>query len=251
MTMSGKVLVFAILALGAARGAPAQTLAERLASAYTAVTSMTCTVRREVVSDGREALHLSRVWFARPDRLRVESSLPVARKIVADGADLYYHIAGDARGLKRPIPELREDMRLEIRRVPGTPMEHLLRLLGLPETALPPAEGWPVRAGYDTGRAYLVLSLDGNGRLGRVEVFDGPALEKRLGRYDYGSYREIVPGVWLACRQESCFQYDGREVREVIRIENPVVNGGIPVEMFEAGPVFPGVVFTPEGDPGL
>ena len=251
MTAAMKMFLVLALACLSAQSGFAQTTAERLASAYTAVTSMTCTVRREVVAEGREALHLSRVWFARPDRLRVEASLPVARKIVADGRDLYYHIGSDACGLLRPIVDLREDMRLEIRRVPGTATEHLMRVLGLPEAPLPALPEWPKRAGYDAGRAFVVLSLDGDGRLGRVEMFDGPAMERRLGRFDYSAFREGLPGVWIACRQEACFQYDGREIRETIRIENPLINQGIASEMFDAAASFQGVQFLPDGDPGF
>lgn len=229
----------------------AQTLAERLASPYTAVTSMTCTVRKQVMTQGREALHLSRVWFARPDRLRVESLLPVKRLIIADGLDLYYHIAGDSCGLKRAIPDLGEDMRVEIRRVPGTAMEHLLRLLGLPEVALPPEPDWPLRAGYDTGRFFAVLNVDKDGRLGRVEVFDSKKMGNKLGRYDYSAWRELAAGVWIACRQEACFIYEGNEIRETTRIENPVVNKEIAAGLFEAAQAFSGVTFSPEGEAGF
>ncbi len=229
----------------------AQTTAERLAASYTALTSMTCVVRREVVTDGREALHLSRVWFARPDKLRVEASLPVTRIIVADGADLFYHISGDSVGFHRPISDLNEDMRIEIRRVPGTAMEHLLRLLGIPELPLEPKDKWPVRKGYAAGKMFVVLNLDASERLARVEVFDGPKMENRIGLYDFSAFREFGPGILLSCRQESCFQYGGKEIREITRIENPVVNSAIPGEMFEAAITFTGIVFTAEGDLGF
>lgn len=237
------VLLLALLS-SAAPVTRAETLAERLIASYDGVQAVQCEVRRDSSAGGRMGRRLSRVYFRRPDCLHVQTVSPLPRRIVADGTNLYSYIEGDPRGYAAPIAKLDEKWLLSLRQVPGTPMDHLLRLRGVPEEELPATAEFPVRRGYLKEPVYVILSLDASNRLARVEFFEGSALGARTGLFEYGNFQEPLPGAWFPCLQKATLYAFGEETVETTRINQLAVNGPIPDNLFNAAPFFPGIAFT-------
>lgn len=230
--------------LGLAASARGETLVDRLLASYDSVQSMQGDIRKETKSGGMEIRKLSRVYFARPDRLHVETFSPVKRRVVADGTNLYSYLEGDPKGFSRPVGALDRDWLISLRQVPGTPMDQLLRLQGLPEQELPATEAAPVRRGYQAEKVYVVVEVDGAQRLAAVDFYTGSDLAQRTARFEYSAYTEVVPGVWFPLLHKVRVQQGGVESEETTRVGNPVVNQPIPEGLFLPAAFFKGVEFT-------
>lgn len=239
-----KWMAIAAMALGAvaARG---ETVLERVLKSYEAVRTLSCEIRRDTpLPDGQTMRMLSRVYYERPDKLHVENYSPVKRRIVSDGQTFRSYAEGAAKGYSRPVSELPEDMLRSLRMVPGSTANVLEVLLGTPETPLEATEEFPVRAGYGNEHSFAVLSLDGQGRLARFELYGTPAMTDLRTRTDYSAFREAAPGAWIACLQQSKVTIQGMERTETTRVDNLEANGEIAAGLFEGEAFFPGVEFV-------
>jgi hypothetical protein len=224
-----------------------QALSDRLLAENEKIQSVQCEIHRETDVAGRAVQTLSRVWFQRPDRLRVETAAPEVRRIVVDGKAIHKWIDGQALGVRIPLAQAPEWDLLQVRRTPATADEYLLRLRGVPETTLPQAEGFSVRRAYTPAapHPYTVLSLDATGRLARLEFFDSPARTNRLLRVDFERWREVKPGIWIACLQKTeARRRDGIDVRETVRVSALAVNDPIEPDQFDVARRMPGVTFV-------
>ncbi|HOO21002.1 MAG TPA: hypothetical protein PL011_06410 [Kiritimatiellia bacterium] len=231
--------------LAAAGTAGAGTVRERVLASYGAVESLSCGIRRDMpLPDGQTLRMLSRVHWQRPDRLHVENFSPVKRRTVSDGEVFRQHAEGAPKGFSRPVAELNDEMLRNLRMVPGSAANLLDVLEGAPETLLEPTEEFPVRAGYDNGHSYAVLSLDGEGRLARFEMYSSPALTDLQARTDFSAFREILPGTWIACLQQSRVMMQGVERTETTRVDNLAVNEDLPASLFDGAAFFAGVEFV-------
>ena len=223
----------------------AETVLERVLASYDAVQNVSCEIRRDTpLPDGGTLRMLSRVYFQRPDRLHVENYSPVKRRIVCDGAVFRSYTEGASQGFSRPVEELNEDMLRNLRMVPGSAANLLEVLAGTPEVPLEPTEEFPVRAGYDNGKSFAVLSLDAQGRLARFEIYGSAAMTDLQTRTEFSAFQEVAPGAWIACRQQATITIQGMERTETTRVDNIVANGEIPASLFTAGPFFAGVEFV-------
>ncbi len=220
------------------------TLAERLCAQYDAVKTLQCQLRRDTEASAGSLRKLSRIYFQRADKLHVDNVAPLKRRIVSDGELFQSFIVGDPKGFSRPVAKLDRDMLLSLRQVPGTAMEHLLRLQGVAETNLPPVEGFPVRRGYDTGKNFVVLALDASNRLARADFFATAAQQQRIARWDYSQFQEVAPGVAIPCLHQALITINGKESRESVHVDNLVVNQPIPANLFQPALFFKGVEFV-------
>ena len=100
-------LLLAVMGAGTLR---AETVAEQLIAGYERVQSVSCEIRRDMETSARKMRWLSRVYFQRPDRLHVDNSAPLPRRIVADGTNFFSYAEGDRKGFSRPIAQLDTDM---------------------------------------------------------------------------------------------------------------------------------------------
>lgn len=231
-----------VLAAGAARG---ETVRERVLKPYDSIQSLSCEIRRDTpLPDGQTLRMLSRVYFQRPDRLHVENFSPVKRRIVSDGTVFRSYTEGAPKGFSRPVAELNEEMVRNLRMVPGSAANLLEVLAGSTEVSLDPTAEFPVRAGYDNGKSFAVLNLDGQGRLARFEIYGSSAMADLSTRTDFSAFQEVAPGVWIACLQQAKITIQGMERTETTRVDNVVANGEIPAALFEAAAFFPDVEFV-------
>ncbi|MBT7067193.1 MAG: hypothetical protein HN919_12875 [Verrucomicrobia bacterium] len=215
------------------------------------IRTVQCDIRREVEISDRVMTTLSRVWFARGDRLCVETVIPVPRRIVVDGNAIHKWIEGQPQGIRLPIAEAPTAELLQVRRVPATGEEYLLRLRGVDETVLPPTEGFPVRRAYtpDTPHPYTVVALDKKGRLARIEFFDPADHGQRLSRVDFRGWKEVLPGHWIACSQTTETEArDGIATFETLRVSGLKVNQPIAPEPFDAARQAPAIEFIPPAE---
>ncbi len=224
--------------------ARAESVVERLIASYDAVESVQVEIRRDTQGPGGSGRRLSRVYFQRPDRLHVESVTPPRRRIVSDGEMFYSYIEGDPKGFARPVDALEGDWLISLRQVPGTPMDHLLRVRGIEEEPLAGTADFPVRVALRTDTRYVILNLDPQGRLARVEFFTDPSMSTLLARYEYEQYSEPLPSVWFPMLQKAGVIVDRREIVETTRLSNLAVNQSIPAPLFRHDTFFTGVVFT-------
>lgn len=234
------LLAFAALPLAVS----AETLAERLLASYDPVQSLTCEIRRDIDAQAGAVRMLSRVSYQKPDRLHVEQASPVPRTIVADGKTFYSYIEGDPKGFSRPVEALNEEMLTNLRKVPGTAMDHLTKLRGVAEKDVEASPEFPVRKGYQAPNVFVVLSLDATGRLARIEFFTSPDMKDRTGQFDYSAFQEALPGVWIPCLHQATFKVGGGESRETSRIGNLSVNPVILPAVFDAARYFKNVQFV-------
>ena len=241
MIRFGCVLFSVCLLCGVAWG---ETLAERVLASYDTVQSVSCEIRKDSEAGGRTMRMLSRVYYEKPDRLHVDQPAPIPRRIVADGKTFYSYIEGDPKGFSRPIEKLDEEMQTNLRKVPGTPMDHLMKLKGIAETNMEPTAEFPERRGYDTGKLFAVLSMDATGRLVRIEYYSSPAMKETTLQCDYSDFREVAAGVWMPCLHRMVLKIGGVESKETTRVDNLSVNQSIPANLFVAGPFFKDVEFV-------
>ena len=88
------------------------------------------------------------------------------------------------------------------------------------------------------------MNLDEQGRLARFEIYSSSAMTDLNTRTDFSAFQEVVPGVWIACLQQSKVTFQGMERTETTRVDNLVANGEIPASLFVADAFFPGVEFV-------
>jgi len=237
------VCVIAMIA-GFTMNASSQTLAERILASYDPVQSVSCEIRKDSEAGGKTMRMLSRVYYEKPDRLHVDQPAPIPRRIVVDGKTFYSYIDGDPKGFSRPVEKLNEEMLINLRKVPGTAMDHLMKLKGIAETNMEPTVEFMERKGYDTGKLFVVLSMDATGRLARIEYFPSPAMKETTLQCDYSDFLQVAGGVWVPCLHRAVLKVGGVESKETTRVDNLSINKPIPSNLFVAGPFFKDVDFV-------
>ncbi len=233
-----KNILMAIISLGWAGTLLADTLAEQLLERYEQVETVTCDVRRDLSNEDGRMRWLSRVYYQRPNRLHVENHAPLQRRIIADGETMYQYNDGQPRGFRRAIADLDERMLHGLHKVPGTAMEHLYRLRGVPEIELEGEGTYPIRRAYKTERVTVVLHADEKYRLGRIAFYADPERSEQTGEIDFSAFEEVLDGVWIPMLHQGRFTSGGLETRETTRISNMTVNEPIPQHLFNASTFF-------------
>ena len=230
----------------AAMAQPPETLVESLCRTYDPIRTLSCSIRKDTTGGG-ETLHwLTRVYFQRPDHIHVENVAPMQRRIIADGRRLCYYEQGLLRGFARPITELDPDWLTVLRTVPGSPLDQLAGLKGVPETPLPATVDHPLRRAYQATNLYVIVSCDAQRRLCRLESFTNATARTPVTRLDYGAFQQVAPDIWLPCLHKAIRNEGATRIEETRRIDNLVVNQPIPGGLFDAAAFFKGVEFTPD-----
>ncbi|MFA5044262.1 MAG: hypothetical protein WC381_00590 [Kiritimatiellia bacterium] len=238
--------LFVAAGLLGALAAPAAepTLAEKICASYTQVESVSCRVRKTSEVDGKTATLLSQVYYQRPDRMHVENIAPFRRRIISDGRQFYDYVEGQAKGFSCPLAKLEGERSIMQKSVPGSAMEHLLRLRGVTEIPLAGVPGYPVRRGYARERVFVVLACDAEGRLARIEFFKTPEMKDLTALVEYGDFKKVTDTCWLTGLQQGTAYFGAKTVRETRRFDNLVVNKPITAGLFDAAAFFPKVDFT-------
>ena len=221
---------------------PAKDAIAAVRAQYAAVSNLTCTVRREVDNGkGGKAEVMSRVAWARGDRMNVQTVKPVQRRVVIDGVTVQMKAAADQAPSIYQVTNQTPSQFANLRSVPGSPEEMLAPFADLSAAdrpAKPPlartvafslkeADGRPVVA--------AAVSFDDLGRVARIDFFpDGPedAEHPRSSAVFRGAL-EALPGIWLFRRVETESVLSGRTIKAVSRFDKFEVNGDIPDSLFD------------------
>lgn len=243
MTARGSLCLAAgLLALAACAGEP--TLAEKICGSYTNILTVSCMVRKTTEVQDQTAQMLSRVYYQRPDRLHVENVAPLQRRILSDGARFYLSQAGWRKGYSVPLAQLAGEWQIMQQSIPGTAMEHLLRLQGTPEEILDGQPELPVRRGYQKDKLYVVLAADAQNRLARLEFFKNRDLTERTAVYQFDNFLHVTNDCWLAARQRAEVQMQGDTLRETRRFDNLQVNQPLAAGLFDPKTFFKDIEFV-------
>ena len=235
--------VAGLLGVGTAQAAE-PTLAEKLCSSYAQVESVSCRVRKTSEVDGKTATLLSQVYYQRPDHMHVENIAPIRRRIIADGRQFYYYVEGMAKGFSCPLAKLEGEWVIMQKSVPGSAMEHILRLQGVPEIPLAGTPDYPVRRGYARERVFVVLACDAKGRLARIEFFKTPEMKNLTAQVEYSDFQKVTDTCWLAGLQQGTAYFGTNTVCETRRFDNLLINKPITAGLFDAAAFFPKVDFV-------
>ena len=209
-------------------------LVQKLIEQYQSIESVSCDVRRDVTTPEGTIRWLSRVYFQADNKLHAANARPQPRLILADGETMYQHSADEPRGFRRAIEDLNQNMRINLSRVPGTLMDHLLRLTDAPETVLDASEDAPIRRAYEAEHVYAILEADEKYRLRRVLFYQSQDRTNRTAEIVCDAFEEVLPDTWIAMQHRSSFYIEDTTIRERTRFTNYEVNLSIPEEKFRA-----------------
>lgn len=232
----------ALVAPASLEAAPGAVLDAVFASCA-AVTNASCTVRREVTVDGRSATIVSRIDWARGDRLCVQTLSPEPKRTVIDGTNVWMKGVKDAEPRHWWVKDQAPSQFASLRSVPGSAEEALAPLRDFPEVvvlvgAMSPYPRTLRYSGAESG-ATAELCLDGEGRPAEVDFWpgapEGPPAERVL----FESPEQVVPGGWVFRRQIRETTVDGKTIRTVSRFDDLRVNTDLPDSVFSATTYFP------------
>ncbi|MFC1497151.1 outer membrane lipoprotein carrier protein LolA [Verrucomicrobiota bacterium] len=242
--MNRKFFVALLILFSSIYSSSAETLVDKLLKSYEQIITVTCEVRRTTKSSAGKARFLSRVYYKKPDCIHIDNITPLKRRIVADGSRFYSYIEGDPKGFSRTVDKLNDKMLISLRKVPGTAMDHLLRLKETAEETLKPEQNFPVKKGYQADKNFVVLSLDAKGRLARIEFFNSSEMRNKTAQYDYSNFNEVLPDLWIPCLHHATARIGDIESEETVRITNLTANKPIAKSLFIAAPFFKKVEFV-------
>jgi hypothetical protein len=204
---------------------------DRLLESYGKIETVTCQIRRTKEGKLGKMKFLSRVYYTNQNKIHAEGIAPVKRRTIADGKTLYQYAEGDPKGFSRPIENLSEQMQISLFMVPGSPMDHLLRLKEFKEQELEPQNGLR-RVGIDAGSRYVILELDANGRLAGVEYYDSAALSAKTADYTYSKFMEAVPGTWIPLHHSAELNNGAQNFKEAVHVDRFIANKPVAESLF-------------------
>jgi hypothetical protein len=221
---------------------PASNVLETVYAQYGCVSNVTCTVRREVADmRGGKAEALSRVVWARGDRMNVQMLKPIERRIVIDGVTVQMKTAANQGPLVNQVTNQTPSQVANLRSVPGSPEEMLAPFADMSASDRPAKSPLARTVAFSStekdGRAVIVAaaSFDELGRVACIDFFpDGPddAEHPRSSAFFRGAF-EALPDVWLFHRVETETTLSGRTIKTVSRFDKFEVNGDLPASIFD------------------
>ncbi|MGI6088074.1 MAG: LolA family protein [Kiritimatiellia bacterium] len=240
-------ILFFLLAVGTSAYtamAAELTLAEQICRSYTNIHTVSCMVRKTTELQGHTAKMLSRVYYQRPDRLHVENIVPLRRRILSDGTRFYLTQDGWRKGYSVPLPELTGEWKIMQQAIPGTAMEHLLRLHGVPEEVLEGLPDLPIRRAYQKDDLCIVLSADAQHRLARIEFYTSSDFAERTALYLFDDFLHVTNDCWLAARQRAELCIRGENIKETRRLDKLTANQPLAAGLFDPDAFFKGMEFV-------
>jgi hypothetical protein len=232
---AAKLIFSALVLLLPATRSHAGAQVDHLLREYSKIKTLTCRIRRTVNGSGGKIKHLSRIYYTSHGRLHVESLSPVRGRTIVDGTRLYQYIEGQPRGVSRLVGGLPDELQYALHKVPGT--DHLQRLKGLKETALPEHKGL-LRIGMHTDRSYAVLLLDSRHRLAGIRYYKAADLKVLMADYRYSDFQEVEPGVWIPFKHSAVLTSTGKKITEDVRLDRVIVNQPVAESLFDPAGFF-------------
>jgi outer membrane lipoprotein-sorting protein len=199
---------------------------------YQSLESVSCSVRKTSKAGGQTVLMLSRVHFKRGGFIHVENVSPSKRRIIADGEKLYYHAANASKGFSKPVAELDDDWTSSLITVPGSPVDHLVKMKSMKPGEQKKNGDLRVKA-FHGDKNHVVLTMDSKGRILSLEFFKNADLKERYASYKYSDFIE-AGSTWLALKHEAEIMFpDGSKATEAKQFDNLSVNSALPDKLFD------------------
>ena len=241
-SLSAFGVLFSLASFSLARPAvlevPASNVLAAVSAQYGGVTSLTCTVRREMPVGGRKVSVVSRVAFARGNRMNVETLSPSRRRFVMDGEFVWGMEEDEKAPTKTLISEVAPNQLANIRSVPGSP-EELLAPFATTDSAediAPSAPAYVRQVLFRTAKARVpasVVSFDDLGRVVKIETFLDEARTTPCSTMTFISPLEVLPGVWIFRTQKTETVVEGRAIHATSRFDDIRVNEPLPASLFD------------------
>ena len=239
-----KKLILILVCICMVSAVYAETVQQRYIDSYNDIQSVSCDVRKTNKAGKHKIKTLSNLYYRKPLQLHVQNFTPVERRIIADGTNFYSWIKGDPKGFSRPVDQLDEEMYIQLKKIPGTAMDHMLRVRDLPEEQLESSEAYPTRCGYENENAWVVFSFDDKDRLCQIDLYKSKDSGSPTGTYLYSDFEEVLPNVWIPMLHEVILSISGQTANETSRFSNYTVNEPIADNLFYAPPFFKDVEFV-------
>lgn len=209
------ILTLSLMSIAAFGGEEVQ----RLLEPYEKIETLTCRLRRTRQTPAGEIKYVSKIYYTNQDQLHAENLEPIKRFTIANGKTLHQYMLGASKGFSRPIENLSPQMKLSLRQVPGTPMEHLLRLIDSPEKKLPPGANQEKRVQVDCDGKYIVLTIDEKNLLTKIDFFSDQTLQDVNATYTYRRYKEVLPSVFVPFQHDAELKVQSETITEILRID--------------------------------
>jgi len=220
------------------------TLAQQLLLSYQKIETISCEIQKTTTGASTVRM-LSRIVYKRPNYINVENISPANRRIIVDGKKLYYYQKNAAKGFSKPIKELNETWMASVNNIPGTPVEHLLKMQDIPEKKIPGDKKFAIRGAYKTDTSFVVISCNKPYRVELIEFFKDSGMKKKFAEYKYSKFYEKDGLYSIPCLHEAfMIMPDGNKIVEKRYIHNLKVNTPINDHFFNAELFFKNVEFV-------
>ncbi len=223
------------------------TLVDELIAGYEAINTISCEIRKTSKGSQGTVRMLSRVYYKKKYFIHVDNVSPMKRTILADGKKLYYHMKDAPKGFSKEIEKLKPVWMGALTNIPATPMDHLNKLKGVPESILPPTDKYPVRRGYITEKVFTVISCDQEMKPVKIEFFQSKEMKTLIAQYDYSEFKKAGDTCYIPTIHKAVLYLpDGKKATETRIINNLKINGEISDILFDPSIHFKDVKFVDE-----
>ena len=221
------------------------TTIDNIIKQYSKINSVSCVVSRTIAFKELETRLLSRVYYERPNKLHVQQTAPIERRIVCDGTNFFYYIKGDPKGYSQPVDKLSEKQIIELQKIPGSSEDILYRLVDLKPKELPGNEEFPTQLAYSTtNNLNIIIFINDKKLIKKIVFFKDKELTKLTSTYEYSNFIEAIPGVFVPTTHIMTVNIDDKQRTENAKFSHYKANGPIPQSLFNAKPFFEGVEFV-------
>jgi outer membrane lipoprotein-sorting protein len=218
---------------------------EDIIKQYAKIDSVSCIVSRAISFNDKDVRLLSRVYYERPNKLHVQQTAPLQRRIVCDGTNFFYYIKGDPKGYSNPVDKLSHKQIIELEKIPGSSEDILYRLLELTPKQLTGNEEFPTQLAYTTTNDInIVIYIDQKKLIQKIKFYESKELVKLTSTYEYSNFIEAIPGVFVPTTHKMTVNINDKTRTEIAKFSQYKANGPISQSLFNAKPFFKGVEFV-------
>ncbi len=220
-------------------GAEATNVLSVLSAQYAAITNASCTVRREVSIDGRPATAISKVSWARGNRLSVQTISPEKLFTVIDGRKIWQRYGKDKTWTEKDLSSQMPSQAANMRSVPASPEEILAPLDPLSAKDIAKESENVARtlrfdfAGATNDSRHASISLLPDGRIKSMNVFRSGTPDVLLSSTEFKGEIEVLPGVWLYKRMETLVYDPNGTIKMKSRFDDIKVNFELDDKVFD------------------
>lgn len=196
---------------------------DQLINKYNDIKTVSCKIRRVRNSNKQKIRYLSQVYFSSDNRLHVDNISPVKRTIIADGNNFYSYIKGSENGFSKPIKDLNSEMLISLQKVPGTPMDILLRLTNS-EVSVKENKSFNTIYEISQNNKPINIIFNENNLIEKIIFYNDNSKSQVIAEYLYDKYEEVIEGVYIPFKHSSIISINGVSVTESVFVDQYQVN---------------------------